>query len=113
MENRAPMCPYMMKCPMYYSMSCPLMISPQAQYPCMMKPMISPTVRTMEDELEFEDDDDVTRAPDNVDVIVQKIESERPTVFNILKKHKLPYMVTKRIIRRIVYLTLLFDNKIK
>jgi hypothetical protein len=112
MENRTPMCPYMAKTPMSYPMNCPWMTSSQMQCPCMVNPMMG-LMRTAEDGLEFEDDDDVTRAPDKVDLIVQKIENESPTIFNNLKKYKIPYMVFRRILRRIVYLTLLFADKIK
>lgn len=111
MENRAPMCPYMMNCSIPCPMNCPRMTNPQMQYPYMVNPMMG-MMRTAEDELEFEDDDDITRAPDKVDEIVQKIENERPTIFNNLKKYKIPYMIIRRIIKRIVYLTLLFDNKV-
>lgn len=62
------------------------------------------------DDLEFEDDDDETRAPQKVDEILKKIEVNSPMIFRRMAAYGIPAYAARRIVRRIVYLTLLYEK---
>lgn len=62
------------------------------------------------DDLEFEDDDDETRAPQKVDEILKKIEVSNPMIFRRLAAYGVPAFAARRIVRRIIYLTLIYER---
>lgn len=62
------------------------------------------------DDLEFEDDDDETRAPQKVDEILKKIEVNSPMIFKKMAAYGIPAYAARRIARRIIYLTMIYGK---
>jgi hypothetical protein len=117
-----PYCPMMQGMDMYpYMQMMPNMMYPNMQ---MMPNMMYPNMQMMPgmmnpfemkriddtDELEFEDDDDETRAPQNLEEIYRKIERNYPMIFKRLTAYGVPEFAARRIVRRIIYLTLLYER---
>ncbi|KRQ87649.1 hypothetical protein ABG79_00450 [Caloramator mitchellensis] len=108
MNNYMPMCPYanqmmpnMPMMPMQHMMPMHY-ITPMHQ----MIPMV-PMLMEMDDE-----DDDDDRSPERITVeeILEKIEKNEPQVFAIMRSFGMPMPIARRLVRRIIRLTLRYSR---
>ncbi|GEM_PF-4728626 len=60
------------------------------------------------EELDFEDNDDETRAPIELEKIMKIIERKHPMIYNKLCFYGMSEDTAKRVVRRMIYLTLLY-----